>query len=118
VITLAFDKLRILKTLSKLGTVVRFGIASALFSLIYKLVRKLSLIYKKDYNKTVFPKVGCFSSQDVEYATACGLSAFGLMAATDGDFKIFKVLAFSRATIAMIRLISETGLFKPIQESS
>ena len=53
----------------------------------------------------------------MELLFATGVSGLGLLAATKEDLRIFKVLIFSRATVAFIRLIGdETGLFTPVRE--
>ena len=50
-----------------------------------------------------------------EVLIASGVSTLGLLAATDGDYSIFKLLIFSRATIAATKLFGEkTGLYVPI----
>ena len=55
--------------------------------------------------------------RDLEIFLATGLASLGLHAATEGDVRIFKVILFSRATIAGVRLLAnETGLFTPIKE--
>lgn len=52
-----------------------------------------------------------------EVLIASGISTLGLLASTEGDYSIFKLLIFSRATVAATRLFGEkTGLYVPIQE--
>ena len=56
-------------------------------------------------------------SRDVELFFACGLASLGIHVAKEGDVKLFKVILFSRATVAIIRMIGfETGLFTPIKD--
>ena len=57
------------------------------------------------------------SLRALEVLLASGISTLGLLVATEGDYSIFKLLIFSRATVAATRLFGEvTGLFTPIKE--
>ena len=107
--SLLFKKGNLLKALKDGKTIVRFSAACSLFTLIYHVFRRVIRYYRRQNKLSL--------SQDVELFLACGLASLGLHAATEGDVKIFKVLLFSRATIAVIRMIGfETGLFEPIKD--
>ena len=54
----------------------------------------------------------------VEQAIAYGLASIGLQVATPGDFNIYKLILFSRFANSSIKIVgSETGLYRPVQES-
>ena len=108
-VSILFKKGNLLKVFKDAKTIVRFSAACSLFTLIYHVFRRIIRYYRKQ-NKFKL-------SQDLELFFACGLASLGLHAATEGDVKIFKVILFSRATIAVIRMIGfETGWFEPIKD--
>lgn len=99
-IALALNKLNPVKTLRNHGvTSLRFGLACVLLSVLQKLSRK-------------FMQARLNLCQDAVYFLSCGFSSLGLLAATPSDFRIFKVLLYSRATVAALKLGQETGVYE------
>ena len=92
-------------------TILRFSLATSLFTLIYHLSRRIIRHLRKKRKRNI--------SRDIEIAVACGLASISLHAATQGDQKIFKFIMYQRITTAAIRALGiETGLFTPIEEDS
>ena len=88
-------------------TVFRFTLAATLMAGIYRVIRQLFANKRGDDRKP----------NEVEYMTSCGLSALGLIVMEAGDRKIFKLLLYSTAVKAFVRLVgTETGLYEPIKE--
>ena len=53
----------------------------------------------------------------MEVYIAAGVSTLGLLAATESDYGIFKILIFSRATSSLVKLVGEkTGWYTPIND--
>ena len=58
-------------------------------------------------------------NRDIELTVVSGLASLALQIATEQDFKIFKLILFSKAILAVIRLIgSETRLYRPYNASN
>ena len=88
-------------------TVIKFSAACTLMTSIYRIVRHQFAKKNGDDRKT----------SEIEYVLSCGLSALGLLVMTSADRRIFKLLLYSTAVKAFVRMIgNETGLFEPIKE--
>ena len=74
---------------------------------IYRLVKRIVTL-RKEEGKTL---------SEWDYIIPSGLSMLGIMLMVPNDQKLFKVLLFSSAIKALVRLIGqETGWFEPICE--
>ena len=105
--TLLTSRFNIKKAAGEYSKIIRFGLASALYGIIFKLLRRLLARLRVWMSKNA-----CITlNRDSEIFIACGLAAFALKASHPSDFGIFRVVLLSRTFIAVLNLISECGLF-------
>ena len=108
VISLLVNKLNIVKTIKNWKGIFRFTAACSLFTMIYHLCRRVMRQYKSKNFKIC---------RDLEVTIACGLASLGLHVATPGDMGIFKIILFSRAIGALVKIVgNETGMYRPVEE--
>ena len=85
-----------------------------MISAIYRIVRK---IIQKRRSPAEAEKVKAKGGCDIEYFLSTAISGLGFAVMTRMDRKVFKVLLYSEAIKAFVRLVGDkTGWFKPIKE--
>ena len=105
---LLFKKFNLLKTLRESIPVIQFGIGTGAFNLIFQLVRRaFALLRKQNYPLTC---------KKVESIIACCLASFGLTLMDSHDYRVVKIVVFSRAVSNAIVLFGDlTKLYKPVE---
>ena len=89
-ISLLVNRGKILAVFKSYRTILRFSLATSLFTLIYHLTRRIIRHMRKKRKQNI--------SRQIEIAIACGMASIGLQTATEGDINIFKFIMYQTVT--------------------
>jgi hypothetical protein len=116
VIRLLFSKFAITKDLlfDSDFTVFRYALGFGCISAVYRIVRN---IIQRRRSPAEAEKVKAQGGCDLEFFLSTAISGVGFLVMKKMDRKVFKVLLYSEAMKAFVRLVGDkTGWFKPIKE--